>query len=578
MHQSLIEGAINIDRRLRIRDRIRERTDILDHAEKLIEWQNGTIPLSQIPLSKRDLAFGRYVSRTIGAPSKPEGEESPVGSKLPLLYFSPLYHLHAAKVGNAEWQRGSNPALPHLPKTHKEIEAYLHAMMSGAFRGQKEFRFVTGAKVEGIAPFLMALRRDDPTLFLLLLSEEIDLAVKRLAGLDYSGGRKGICANWRARYFPDIDCSIASIFRILRTIRRGCSILVELADQNDFTLSELKQLSIDIECGRPSKRQREHLGRILHSVIGLRKIACIDIDRHGRIGPKELRFRRYGSDYRTYHNFERFLEVDSSHHVSARYVRSCVEDSVDQLRLPLPVADRPGIVWPQSSDIDIRRVDVRGGLHRDKLSNFYGLDDKGVATQIAHAVYELSGKPFRPQRLANFSNRLLEATDCCGSNGADLRDFHLKDAGPTGSVLFGKPGGFNNSAGFSEASWHDLEGDQAVWELLVTANWSKDQTGRMFLEGRRYLFSLTNEVKRLGKLEQSTRIFCYLAQCMSLFSTDPIWIRILERSRALHGLTLRQKGTPLSLAGHIGAGPKTFGDLLMLLEPPLHLRRSRPPS
>lgn len=95
-----------------------------------------------------------------------------------------------------------------------------------------------------------------------------------------------------------------------------------------------------------------------------------------------------------------------------------------------------------------------------------------------------------------------------------------------------------------------------------------------FSRGRQYLYALTHDVHHLGKLERSTHIFCYLAHSMSLLSTDPIWIRIQERIRQLAGVTLTGKRGKHSRASLISPGPRTIGDMVALLEPPIYGLRS----
>ena len=113
MTDELIDDAINIDRRLRIKDRMAGRRDIKERAADLISYQDGLKTLSQIALPTADYALGRYIARTIGAPYTPNGEIAPVGVKLPLLYFSPLYHLHMARTAKQDIVPNSRTVLPH---------------------------------------------------------------------------------------------------------------------------------------------------------------------------------------------------------------------------------------------------------------------------------------------------------------------------------------------------------------------------------------------------------------------------------------------------------------------------------
>lgn len=571
MNDDLAKDVINIDRRLRIRDRHRARAGIRDYAQQLVDWQDGKIALSSIDLKPDQLALGRYIARTIGAPLGPGTEAAPVGLKLPLLYFSPYYHLHQGKLAKVESQHGQNPRLPHLPRTQREIAAYLHSTMADAFLGDQLLKLVVGADIDRVAGFLTEMRRTHPAIFLLLLSEEIDLANEIMPPLDYAKGATNIAAQWRCDYFPDLACSIAAVFRILRIIRRGCAILKALAARHPFRLSVMKQIVTDLNAARSSEQGHELLRRANHTVYALRKIVFDDLDYHtgGQAGQQgTFRFGKQRTDLRTLAAYSGFTGPDT------KYVATAMGDIIDQARLGMPVGGRPPILWPIPSATAINRIDIRGGLRRDELACFYGLDGWEVAVHVAKAIADLAGRKIMPDRLANFANVLLEATEYCDYGEANRRAHHVAYADDVIRLAFGKGGDFGHGAGFAASTWNDLEHDKSMWKVLVTAKWSRDPNARMFLEGRRYLYALTHEVQRLGKLERSARIFCYLAHSMSLLSTDPIWIRIQERIRLLAGVTLTGKRGKHARAGLIGPGPRTIGDMIALLDPPISAFRS----
>ena len=555
MNDDLAKDAINIDRRLRIRDRDRARADIRDYAQQLVDWQDGKVALSTIDLKPHHFARGRYIARTIGAPLVPGTETAPVGLKLPLLYFSPYYHFHQGKLVEVESRHGPNSRLPHLPRTRREIAAYLHSTMANAFIEDRPFKRVIGADIDRIAGFLAEMRRTHPAIFLLLLSEELDLAIEIIPALDYAKGSTNIAVQWRCDHFPDLACSIAAVFRILRIVRRGCAILKALAARHSFRLSVMRRIVTDLNAARSSEQERELLRRANHTVYALRKIAFDDLDYHtgqqaGQQGT--FRFGKQRTDLRTLAAFSGFTGPD------AGYVATVMGNLIDQARLGQPVGERPPTIWPSSSATAINRIDTRGGLRRDELACFYGLDGWDVAVHVAKAVADLAGRKIMPDRLANFSNVVLEATEYCDYGEANRRAHHVLHADDVIRLAFGKRGDLGHGAGFAASTWQKLERDKSMWKLLVASNWSRDPNARMFLEGRRYLYALTHDVQHLGKLERSTRIFCYLAHSMSLLSTDPIWIRIQERIRLLAGVTLTGKQGKHARAGLIGPGPMSM--------------------
>ena len=139
---------------------------------------------------------------------------------------------------------------------------------------------------------------------------------------------------------------------------------------------------------------------------------------------------------------------------------------------------------------------------------------------------------------------------------------------------FPKKAEFGHCTGFALSSWENLEHDKALWNLLVKSKFSFDPYARQFLEGRRYLMALTHEVKNLQQLNRSARIFCYLAQSTGLLSGDPIWIRLQERVRVMHQVTLKSKSFRNDRSQSFGAGPKTLGELIAKFEPVPSVRSS----
>ena len=88
-----------------------------------------------------------------------------------------------------------------------------------------------------------------------------------------------------------------------------------------------------------------------------------------------------------------------------------------------------------------------------------------------------------------------------------------------------------------------------------------------FLKAAAILWQLTHEVKEPAAARRSARIFCYLAQSTGLLSGDPIWIRLQERVRVMHQVTLKSKSYSHDRGDSFGTGPKTLAELIAKLEP-----------
>lgn len=66
MHRSLIEKVQNIHRRLCFHDEYKGRDDICKYANELIAWQDRRLSLSDINLTFRERAAGRFLAQLIG--------------------------------------------------------------------------------------------------------------------------------------------------------------------------------------------------------------------------------------------------------------------------------------------------------------------------------------------------------------------------------------------------------------------------------------------------------------------------------------------------------------------------------
>lgn len=581
MTDKIIDDTINIDRRLRIKDRLPGRQDIKDHAANLISYHDGIKTLSQIALPTADYALGRCIARTISAPYTPNGEIAPVGVKLPLLYFSPLYHLHMAITAKQDIVPSSRTALPHLPKTVAELEDHLHQAMGGTFHHNTLFQSVVGVSVKKVAELLFDLKQSNPALFLLLLSLELDLALKIMPSLQYRSGQNPSTA-WREKYLADADCKIIEVFQIIRSVRQGTLVIETLAKNRSFSITTVTNLSNEqskkrskkvlnpVSVNRSSLNDRDLLRRVNHTVFALRKITCMDIDRHKNPDLAEdwHRFKKQRSDVRTLSSFSCLSGPDTE------YSRSVLDDFVAQTAQNLPTAPNPPIIFPEQSDLDVTRLPGSGGVRKDDLATYYGLTGAEVATMTAIEIDNIVRKIVSKSRLALLANAMIEAVGWCEPGASPVRYDHVEKMTKVVKSAFPKKGQFGHCNGFGVSSWQNLERDKALWILLVKSKFSFDPYARQFLEGCRYLMQLTNEVKKLQQLDRSARIFCYLAQSVGLLSGDPIWIRLQERVRVMLQVTLKSKSFKHDRSQSFRAGPKTLGELIAKLEPVRSVRSS----
>ena len=582
MTDGLIDDAVNTDRRLRIKDRMVGRRDIKEHAADLISYQDGSKTLSQIALPTPDYALGRYIARTISAPCKPDGESTPVGVKLPLLYFSPFYHLYMARAAKQQIVPNLRAVLPHLPKTVTELEDHLHKAMGGTFHNSALFQSIVGVPIKPVAEFLFDLRGSAPMLFLFLLSLEFEEALKMMPALRYRGGQNPATI-WRERYFADANCTIIEVFQIIRSVRHGTAIIETLGKNRNFTVNAVTELSNErtkkqskiVLKPKPVQRSsiddRDLLRRGNCTTYALRKIACLDIDRHKDPGlsQDQYRFEKQDSDLRTLSKFCCLTGPNTE------YSRTVLGDFVDQHAQNLPIAPAPQIMVPEKSDINVARLSGSGGFRQGDLAAYYGLDGPGVAIASAIEIGDTVSVKISKSQLAVLANAILEAASWCKIGVSPVRSEHVARAMKAAGHTFPKKGEFGHCTGFALSSWENLEHDKALWTLLVKSKFSFDPYVRQFLEGRRYFMELTHDVKDLRSLRQSARIVCYLAQSVGLLSGDPIWIRLQERVRVMLQITLKAKPYSHDRRQSFGTGPKALGELIAKLEPvPLFLSSS----
>lgn len=554
--QELVEDAINIQRRLIAMDKMPGRSDIANRAADLIAWQDGEKFLSELELTASERALGLWIADIIGVPKSACEEPMPSGCKLPPLVFSPAYQFHLA----TNRSHSSRPVLDHLPRKASEIEDHLHLWTGGAFQYNTVFDAVSGVNMRAIAGFLASIRRSHPDLFLLLLSEEIEQALRIMPALKWPNA-PGQVGEWRAAHFGDAKCSIAALFRALRITRRIFRILQKLNAEHGFDLAAIKHCGNHLASARSDPEMRHLLKRTNMTAFSLRRIVLMDIDHH--VDPTHpqgaYRFHKAENDIRTLARFRCLDGPDTD------YVQKALKDFPEQLELTLPVAGDPPDEWPNSSVIDVTRVGGRGGTRYGPLANYYGLLPTDLAAHGALCVDETCAGSAKPAQLAELANALLFASGYEAKGEVWIRPEHIRRQAKLAASVFPARNEFGHATGFGETSWRDLEGDSRLWTYLAKETRSDDPLGKMFLELREHLLKHTDDVRKLDRIDDAARIFCHLGQSTGLLSGDPVWLRLQERTRAILRVTLSGKSRSKDKVKPFGDGPKTLGALIAVL-------------
>ncbi|WP_390588477.1 hypothetical protein [Erythrobacter sp. MTPC3] len=555
--QDLIENAINIWRRLLANERNAGRCDIVKRAVDLIALQDGNKFPSELELTSSEKSLGRWIADTIGVPKLACDETIPPGCKLAPLVFSPSYQFHLAQ---ASPRTSCRPPLQHLPRTAGEIEEHLHQWTGNAFQYNTALNAVTGVGISAIAGFLASIRRSHPALFLLLLSEEVEEAIRLLPALQWPNA-PGQVAEWRAAYFGNAKCSIAALFHALRITRRIFRILQKLNADDGFNLAGIKHCGNHLPVARSDPQMRRLLKRTNVTAFSLHKIVLMDIDHHvdPNHPPGVYHFRKAETDIRTLARYRCLDGPDTD------YAQKALKDFPRQLELTLPVADSPPHEWPDSSDIDVTRVGGRGGTRYGPLANYYGLLPTDLVAHGALCVEETCAGSAKPFQLAEFANALLFASGYEARGEVWIRPEHIRRQAKLAASVFPSKGEFGHATGFGETSWHDLEGDSRLWTYLAKGTGSDDPLGKMFLQLREHLLKYTDDVRKLERIDDAARVFCYLGQSTGLLSSDPVWLRLQERTRAMLRVTLSGKSRSKDKVKPFGDGPKTLGALIAVL-------------
>lgn len=574
INHDLVADAINVTCRLRIADKLPQRLDIHDHAATLIALQDGELNSADINLDMKERALGRYMGLVIGDPDYPEDEKAPVGSKLPPLYLSPLLHLE-----RAQRQRGmplGNRPLPmlNLPKAVDELELYLHEAMCGVFRDDKlkvggpfgessttvavvekaRFEKTTGVTIRSLAEFLFSIRTTHPSLFLLLLSFEIEEACRTMRCLKYEGGRNEASV-WREAYFKKAKCSILAIFEIIRILRRGTAIMDKLSADLRFTVSEIRKVAARLRKGVRMSADRAMLEKMAFSTYGLRKIVLNDIDRHDAVRGQTStsQFRRHASDSRTHISMVTcFAGRDTD------YAADFANDFIGNTVMNLPSAGPPKAVAPKHSSIEVARVGGAGKNQNDQLGTFYGLTGRDVAILVAIEVGRVIGKNTSIRSVAELASALV---DVLWNGDKEVRSDQVGPVKRKAPHVFPAKGCFRHSCGFDRTSWSDLDGDARHWRLIAAGRKAPDEYGELFLATRQYLQGFSYGVARLAKLDDAARIFCHLSHAMGPLSQDPVWIRLLDRAKFIAGINAKNIPVRNDRVKMFGPGPKSFEQL-----------------
>ena len=554
MRHALFDDSINVKGRLLVADRFPHRADICRHAGSLIAWQDGEIAAAEVGLTRRDRALGRYMARVMGDPDFPEAERAPVGTKLPPLYFSPLYHFDRALRGRMLHWTYDATVLPYLPRTLAELEEYLQEAVLGALSENEMFEKTTGVTVRSIAEFLFAIRKSHPALFLLLLSFEIEEVRGRMPSLDYTGGR-GEASEWRTEYFAGADCSILALFEIIRILRRGTAIIDALSKRRRFDVNHLRALCARLRKGSRSPADKALLEDANLSVLALRKVVLIDIDRHDDPGlaPYRHRFRRRRTNAGTLLASVCMVGTDTE------YAAEVLEDYITQATLNLPIAGPPPAKPRNESAIEVARIKGAGGSQPERLATFYGFDANEVATLVAIEVGAIAGKRATKSKTAALANALL--FKLWVEDAGAVRCVHIDRMVKMAELAFPGQGCFRHACGFARSSWQDLEADASRWRLLTEAGEAAEPYAELFLATRRYLHAFSYDLVRLKHLDEAARIFCHLANSDGLLARDPLWIRLLHRAKIAARINVTNTRAANDRGAMFGPGPRSLDEL-----------------
>lgn len=456
VNHQFFDHATNVRGRLRFAEWFPQREDIHQHAKTLIDLQDGRIDPGAIRLDLEERAAGRYIDRLIGHPLFPQDELAPVGIKLPLLYFSPLFHIESLlRSGTSISSAG-----PHLPRTVPELECWLNEEMEGVFGDSDRFEKTTGVTIHAIAQFLFSIRRIHPALFLLLLSFEIEEARRTMPCLDLIAGRSE-GSPWREMYFSKAKCSILAIFEIVRILRRGTAIVNELSTRRRFTVGEVRNVAARMHMGTTTSADRATLEAVAISTYGLRKIVLNDIDRHHAVRrkPGHRAFRRRATDEHTL--LSMIACVSGS---DAAYAVDMLDDYIDNAVKNLPVAGLPPVKVPKQSAIKVARIPRAGKNQGDQLFTFYGLTGRELAILVAIEVGAVLGDTTSVRSMAALASAIL---DTLWSGESEVRSDQLITVGKMKQLVLPAENEFRHSCGFARSSWADLEGDAAQWRVLA---------------------------------------------------------------------------------------------------------------
>ncbi len=549
--KEVADQASCIDQRLVIASQLIGRSDIRQLAKALIELQDGKTQLSNIALSRKQMQLGEDIASLVGPVWTVQEKGHPPGLKLPLLAFSPYYLLHTAKNSTALNTMS-------FPRHHNEIVEYLHETLCHAFVGNvRLFRQVVGFTIDQMASFLCYARTNYPVLFLLVLSRETELACKLIKEMPADPEGQTQSAALRSRFFPQAKVDLGKVLELLRNLQRATQLIVAVGQMSGFNARKLKRIVADLENGKIQPGDEKFLQRINVTVAAVRKIVLLDIDRHNETSDasKAYKFERGQSDEQTLDCILCLTGQDRSY--SAKVVKHCRGEAV----LNLPTAPPPPQTSPIGSDVKPSRQPGRGGPRINDLANYYGFTRDELAMLLAIITYEEAGTKQMAARQTAFATAILAAAGYDPDEDTDIRDRVTNRLKLSDAAGFPSSGQMLHSVGFRLDSWKNLERDKTLWKTLATSSDSSNGYGEFFLQCRDYFYLLTHRVSFLKALERAAQVFCHMSHCVGLLSSDPIWIRLLQRAKLI------AKPSPSESAPVFGPGPPTLQALVDLLDP-----------
>lgn len=271
LDQSLFTSIETSSKRAQVRKKLEGREDVLNYARLVMDLNDSGATFRQkIDISSGDEELARAIEPLLERDEDNviTNERRLAGERGYQFRYSPLTYL----IEQEPYSHTSRSWVASPRQLEKEYRAELGLPERFDARCNKVWKFHPGQVLQ----YLDFQRRENPPLFLLLLGDDIEAAETLFPQIQSVPSESVPGTEIEADIFPDMKCSVATAFRIMREVKRAGAIVLKLGEFAVTNLKSLKELLERSDAALYSQRQNQLIQGLGNSTFELfrRVISC----------------------------------------------------------------------------------------------------------------------------------------------------------------------------------------------------------------------------------------------------------------------------------------------------------------